>query len=333
MRSIASRKGLILVSAAAAVLPILASASPLKPARRFSVKTTVAIREVVAAAVVNHNKVHLLITDRGLTGRSAILLETDTYGADPQWRDLNVAAHGLVKAGTSIAASLPILNGVRVLQPATDEFRATDLTGLTANATGTGSRLIRLLGNGDLAVHDVGGGHVSAPRILPTSTDLKIQEAPGAYTICPLPGDRLAIVHRSSASFKIVDLNTSRVLVSLVLDNEDLRRGRAMFAKQQESFAAMRANSSNPALILGGDVHSSGDMFFLTGPFTPAEGARVLRVNSKGAVVASLRCLYPAFNPDDGPPQFVGVNNDDLYLISSRGHISVYSLSSATTGT
>ena len=219
--------------AAAFVVPYRVSANELDPVRTLNLQTTVAVRETVAAVAVRDNKTYLLVTDRAPTGRSAILVETDTHGRQPQWQDLKVPAGALVKAGSFVAALSPIPGGLRLLEPMGGEIRSTDLTGLTASTVGSGSRLVRLLGNGDLAVHDVSARGLSSPRHLATSAELKVPEAcatcgtekftfQGSHVICMLPGDRLALVHRSSASIKIVDLNTSRVIVSRVLNNEDL---------------------------------------------------------------------------------------------------------------
>ncbi|MCC6343759.1 MAG: hypothetical protein IT166_16260 [Bryobacterales bacterium] len=61
-------------------------------------------------------------------------------------------------------------------------------------------------------------------------------------------------------------------------------------------------------------------------PFAAAEGARVIGVNSNGAVTASMRCACPAFDPQYGAPRFIGLNGDDLYLVTSRGLINIYKL-------
>ena len=142
----------------------------------------------------------------------------------------------------------------------------------------------------------------------------------------------LAVVHRGSAVLKVIDLDASTIVASVTLDTEELRRGRAMYARQQESFPASASRTSHPSLIVGGTAHSSGDMLLLVGPFTPAEGARVVRISADGAVVHSLRCLYPAFNPNDGPPQFVASDGDNLLLITQAGRVNSYRLPSRIAG-
>ncbi len=317
-----------------------AAANTVEPLRTFSFRAEVAIRETVAATVVGNNRINLLITDRAPTGRSGILLNADSYGRDQKGVDLKGPAHGLVQSGSLVKALAPVLGGIRLLEPSAGDVHTVDLTGVTAATTGSESHLVRLLGTGDIAVHSVAGRKLAASRLLPTAAEFKVQGAcatcgneklvtQGAYVLCSLPGNRVAATHRSSARLKVVDLNTGKVLLSVDLDNEDLRRGRAMFARQQEALLTVRANPSNPSLVLSGAAHSSGDMFFLIGPFAPSEGARVIRVTPNGAVVSSIRCSYSAFKPENGPPQFLGINEDDLYLISSRGHVNVYSIANS----
>ncbi|MCC6589563.1 MAG: hypothetical protein IT168_22895 [Bryobacterales bacterium] len=329
----------LIVASITGLAPASAGADTLNPTRSFSLRATVAVRETIAAAIAADSRLHVLITDQAPTGRSAILLDTETDGSNQQWVDLKVPAHSLVRAGSFSVALAPAMNGLRILQPAGGLVRSTDFAGITAQAVGTESQFIRLLATGDLAVHDVVRTSIGPARILSTSPELKIQQAcatcatekmvaQGAYVVSVLPQNRIAVTHRSLAHLKIIDLSTGKVLSSAVLDNEDVRRGRAMFARQQEAAVNMRVNPSNPSIIVAGAAHSSGDMFFLVGPFTPAEGARVIRVSSGSGLVSSIRYAYPRFDPEQGPPRFLAVEQDHVYLISSKGHVNVYPISS-----
>ncbi|MCZ2147420.1 MAG: hypothetical protein LC126_06565 [Bryobacterales bacterium] len=308
------------------------------PTTTVNLRTTVALRETVAAAIIGDNKLSLLITDQAPTGRSGILLQMDATGANQKWTDLKVPADDLVIAGSFVAALAPVHKGLRVLQSVGGGVQSTDLTGMTAVTVGSSSRLIRLLASGDLAVHDLGVNGIAPPRVLPMATVLKVPEACAkcgaakfvgrwTYAVCPLPGDRLAVVQRSSGNLKILDLNNSKVTLTTLLNGDDITRGKKMYANYQEKIrVAGGEDPLNPSLVLAIAAHASGDMFLLVGPFAPVEGARVIRVNSNGAVIASLRCAYPAFDAQYGAPQFIGLNGDDLYLVTSRGLINIYRL-------
>lgn len=323
----------------AAVIAQAASSQPVPPTRTFSVRETVAARQTVAALAVTSDAVQLLVTDKAPTGRSAVLLRVDSRGNDRQWHDLKASAVALVNAGGTIAAFAPINNGLRLLQPTGDAARAMDLAGATAAATGDLSHLVRLLRNGDLAVHETDGAQIGPARVLATASILKTDSVcatcgsrliiPSAYVFLALPGEKVAAVHRSAANFKLLDLKTGKLLRSTVLDNEDVARGRAMYAALPKPPAS--SNTSNPSLVFAGAARSSGDMFLLIGPFTPSEGARVIRVNTSGEIVGSLRCGYQDFRAEDGPPQFVGVNDQELYLASRAGHVRVYPLAGVST--
>ena len=310
------------------------------PTRSFSLHANVIIRETVAAAEVDGGKLYFLITDRGPEGRSAILLEADGHGRNVLWQDLKTSANLLTRVGSGIAAIAPIPNGLRVLRPTGGDPAATDLTGHTALAIGSESQLVRLLGSGDIAVQTAIGVQLGAPRILATSADLKVDNAcstcgagkvivQGVYVLSRIDAKRVMFVHRSSAAVKVVDLETGKLISSGVLANEDIDRGRAMFANRPRPPASMAGRTGNPTLIIAGAAHPSGDTFLLVGPFTPAEGARVIRVSPNGHVLESLRCMYPAFKPADGPPDFLEIDNDELYLITRAGHVNVYSVSGA----
>lgn len=321
---------------AGAGLSFAAASDPLVPAITINLRTTVSLRETVAAAAIGDNKVSLLITDQAPVGRSAILLRMDATGANREWTDLKVPADDLVAAGSFVAALAPVRGGLRVLQSVGGAVQSTDLAGVTAVTVGDGSHLIRLLANGDLAVHDLDSGGIAPPRVL-LAAALDVPErcaqcdpakfaGRGTYTVCPLPGGRLAVIGRSSASMTILDLHNSKVALRTVLDGGAISRGRTMYANYQKNIRDAGGEPPNPSLILAGATHRSGDMFLLAGPFAPAEGARVIRVNSNGAVTASMRCAYPAFDPQCGAPRFIGLNGDDLYLVTSRGLINIYKL-------
>lgn len=205
MRLLGSSAAIFVVILFAWLLPHSVSANPIEPVRTFNLQAQVGARETIAATAIGDDKLYFLITDQSPTGRSAILLETDPFGTEQRWQDLKVAAHALVKAGDFIGAVAPIPGGLRVLEPTAGEVRTTDLSGRSANVTGVGSQLLRVLGTGDLAVHSISGHSIGEPRTLSTSMALRTLEAcatcgpnntvaPGAYVVCPLPGNRLAVV-------------------------------------------------------------------------------------------------------------------------------------------
>lgn len=325
----------MLFAAAIASASFHARAQQLMPATTVNLNTFVALREIAAGAVVGDDKVVLLIRDQGLTGRSAILLEVDAEGANPQWTDLEAPAGSLVMAGKFVAALAPIANGVRLLHPAADGIHSTELQGLTAFAVGMESRLVRVLHSGEVAVQDIGAGEISAPRLLPMAAVFNPRPActdcasakfliTGTYILCPLPGERMAVIQRSSANLKILDLKNARVELTADLQGEDITRGKAMFDTHLEKIRARGDEPPNPHVIVSGASNSSGELFLLAGPVAFAEGVRVLRVNSKGAVVGALRLALPGFQLQYGSPAFLGANGDRLYLITSRGWMNIY---------
>ena len=332
---------LVVIGALAALIPTPVPASPfrMEPTRSFRVQPADVEREAVAAAVTGPDRISFLLTDRAPTGRSAILLETDANGVEQRRLDLAAPAYGLAAGGSFLAALSAHRDSTGVLMIGDSKVRTIDLVGLTAQATGNGSRLIRVLGSGDLAVHPVEANNIQAGRTIATAKDLKTPEAcvtcspkgvvaQGAYVAVPLPANRLAVIHRSTAVLKVIDLDASAgPAASVPLDNDELRWGRSMFARQQESAAAVGANAAHPTLIVAGAAHPSGDILLLVGPFTPTDGARVIRVSPEGSLVESLRCGYPNFNPNDGPPRYIGLDGDDMNLITVRGQVNTYSLS------
>lgn len=314
-----------------------AFSAPIQPSRTFTVRETVAVREVVAAVQAADGALQMLLTDRGPTGRSAVLLQVDRRGGNRQWRDLKAPAVSLVNAGGSVAAFNPIGNGLRLLQPVDDGANAADLTGETAAVTGDGSHLVRLLRSGDLAVHPVSGGRIGEPRIVATAAILKDKSVcancgselivPSAYVFSLLPGGKVTAVHRGTGSLRVLDLTDGKLLSSVALENEDFERGRAMYAALPKQPAS--SNVSNPTLVIAGAADESGNLFLLVGPFAPAEGARVVRVNPQGKVTGALRCSYSDFKAADGPPQLLAAAQGELYLVSRTGYVRAYPAASA----
>ncbi|MCB1018800.1 MAG: hypothetical protein KDC27_02675, partial [Acidobacteria bacterium] len=152
---------------------------------------------------------------------------------------------------------------------------------------------------------------------------------PSAYVFSALPAGKVAAVHRGTAVLKVLDINTGKLLRSVVLGGEDVDRGRSMYGALPKP--SQSSNVSQPALVISGASGPSGDMFLLIGPFTPSEGARVVRIDANGAVVSSLRCGYEGFKAEDGPPQLVAVDDKELYLASRAGHVRVYPLTAMAT--
>jgi|GEM_PF-4725131 len=307
----------------------------LSPTRTLSLQPTVTtIRNTVAGVALQEGKMHLLVMDGRPSGRSAILVEAGTAGGNPTWRDLERGANLLVRNGGSVTALARVPSGLQVVGEGGGT--AEEIPGDTVLVVGVESRLVRLLSNGDVAVHDAEGSGFGAPRILPTAAKLKVSSecptcgaaamrvSPGSYVLSPIGSGRVAFVGRSSASFHVLDLESGQMTVSTTLAHVDLSHGLAKFSNRPQPPPDSRP--LNPMLVIAGDAHESGDTFLLIGPFTPTEGARVIQVDPDGRVVGSFRCTYPGFKPEDGPPRFLGVAGDELYLITPRGHVNVYAL-------
>lgn len=299
-----------------------ADAQQLMPAATVNLNTYVALREIAGDAVVGDDRVVLLIRDQGLTGRSAIVLEVDGNGGNARWTDLKAPADSLVMVGNSVAAIAPVRNGVRLLQPAGDGVQSSELEGPTAASVGVGSRLVRLLRSGDLAVQDVGEGGIGAARVPAMAAPAQFSGR-GTYLLLPLDGERVAVVERGSGKLKILDLRNAKVELAADLEGEDIRRGKAMYAYHLDKIRARGEEAPNPIVIVSAASNLAGELFLVAGPVGYAEGVRVVRAVN-GKVTGTLRLALPGFRMEYGSPKFLGVSGDRLYLITSRGWMNIY---------
>lgn len=310
-------------------------ATALEPVRSFDLRTLVALRETVGAVTAWQQKIYLLITDKAPTGRSAILVETDPQGGVTLWRDLGAPADGLTVAADQVVALAPIPKGLRILQSVGSAVQALDLAGGTAAVGGDDGVFVRLLSSGDLAVHDPRDlrlfQRLSALRDL-TRLHTCIPGGPqagiprGAYLLFRLPSNRMALLERNTAQLEVLDLRTGALELSVALTHPHLSASRDRNVAYLQKILA-GGGSVNVATISAAATHSSGDLFLLLAPFHPVEGARVLRVNARGQVASSFECQYPSFTPEDGPPSFLTLAGNHLYLVSARGKIMAFRIS------
>lgn len=317
---------------AALLLSTAVHATVLQPERSVDLRTFVALRETVAAAAAWQGKLYLLVTDRAPTGRSAILVEAGLRDGATLWRDVGTPADDLAVARNHLVASAPMPNGLRILRLGGNTVQPLDVAGATAAMSGSDGQLVRLLSSGELAIHDA-TSLSSFERVIP-SVDLKGSDTSlscgpgpgiprGPYLVFQLPSDRIALAERTTAQLHIFARRTGRLEWSVVLTHPDIVESRTRNAAYFRKVVAGGGNAA-VALISAGASHTCGDFFLLLAPFHPSEGARIVRVNPQGQVTFSYRCMYPGFNPEDGPPGFLTVHDGTLYLVSARGKVMTF---------
>jgi hypothetical protein len=77
------------------------------------------------------------------------------------------------------------------------------------------------------------------------------------------------------------------------------------------------------SIVIGGiTVHEGGDIFCLVSPYSPAEGARVLRFDTQGKLKARLRLV----KPEKIGPAFLATIGNRLYLGSPDGRAAFYEI-------
>jgi hypothetical protein len=150
--------------------------------------------------------------------------------------------------------------------------------------------------------------------------------------MCPLPGDRVALVDGVLAKLHIINHSTGRSKAMDLGRIAEIRRGLETYAVESRGAATEMTKSFGRAeIVTAATTTPQGNLYLRVSGHPMAHGEVILRMNSDLRLVESLRCMLPrleslkcAANPEGymAPSKFMGLTSDRLFLATGAGEVA-----------
>jgi len=153
-----------------------------------------------------------------------------------------------------------------------------------------------------------------------------VLEQPAGVVMYPVSGSSLLLVNGGLAKFCWLDLQSDqRTLVNV--DAPEIESSKVYFAAQASATAATAPEVVTiPTILKTSAPDPEGNLFGLIYPLKRDDGALMVKVSHRGAILQRFRVRVPTRSEQPHLPRFIAVSSREVTLIFPNGKATVYAV-------